>query len=71
LLGAGRAATIADMANDYDAEINVYKELKDKQARGADVVCDLMNLGTVLVDKGLAKTISASLRRLDKIILKG
>jgi hypothetical protein len=71
LLSAGRAATIADMAIDYDAEINVYKELKDKQARGVNVTCDMMNLGDALVNKGLAKTITASLRRLDKIIAEG
>jgi hypothetical protein len=56
------------MASDYDAEIEVYKELKAKQADRVDVVCQLRDLQTVLVNKGLAKTGSAALRRLDKII---
>jgi hypothetical protein len=56
------------MAENYDDEIKVYKELLAKQAQGIDVVCEIRNLDTVLVNKGLAKTGSAAWRRLGKII---
>ena len=57
-------------ANAYAEEIKVYKELRAKQAQRIDVVCEIRNLQTVLVNKGLAKTGSAALRRLDKIMDK-
>jgi hypothetical protein len=56
------------MATDYDEEIRVYEDLRAKQAGGMDVVCRLTDLATALVNKGLAKTQTAALRRLDKII---